>query len=390
MRHLRHVVFICYLLFCFTIALTTFVNSTFLGSIVGASSVGIYYAIGSAITIYLISRSVRTLGRYGNRFYFLMFATIHALSLLCIVLPTNPVLKVFAFVSYLFSGNVLLFSLDIFFERVSGARGRGGTRGMYLLLGNIGWVFTPFVSSIFIDRFGYAGLYAMALGLFSILTICVEIGLRKYKEFNYSPHHMRPRVMQEINKASLKPVIIANFILQFFYSWMVVYTPVYLVTVLGFSWHTIGIIFAIMLSSFVILDYPLGKLADKLGTEKELASFGFLLMAGSVFALSYFHMPSAVIVAIILFISRIGAATVETMTEIHFFKSADDDPRLLSVFRDLRPFAYLIAPLIALPIMAFASFKLLFAVLGVILIIGYFVSLRIEKTRRWWKQVHVE
>jgi MFS family permease len=172
---------------------------------------------------------------------------------------------------------------------------------------------------------------------------------------------------------------------------MIVYTPIYLYQYLGFSWDTIGIIFSVMLATFIILDYPLGRLADYLGSEKELCAIGFLIMAVSVFSLSILNAPTAITVGALLFFSRVGAATVEAMTEIHFFKVAKDtDPGLLALFADIRPLSYIAAPLVGFVALAFLPFKLIFAILGIILMIGFVVSFFLEAKTEWWVRSHRE
>ena len=100
---------------------------------------------------------------------------------------------------------------------------------------------------------------------------------------------------------------------------MVIYTPIYLHEYIGFGWDKIGIIFSIMLLPFVILDFPLGKLSDKIG-EKKMLMAGFLIMTSSVLAIPLMTEPLLWLWAVILFMTRVGAATIESLSESYFFK----------------------------------------------------------------------
>ena len=112
-------------------------------------------------------------------------------------------------------------------------------------------------------------------------------------------------------------------------------------------------------------------------------------MAGSVFSLALLSAPNAVTVGALLFISRIGAATVEAMTEIHFFKVArEDDPGVIALFADVRPLSYVLAPLLGALALALLPFQMIFAVLGIILMVGFVVSLYLEKNDTWWVPSH--
>ena len=165
--------------------------------------------------------------------------------------------------------------------------------------------------------------------------------------------------------------------------------PIYLNQHLGIPWSKIGIIFSIMLTAFVILDYPLGRLADKIGSEKELTAIGFVIMSLTVFGFAFLPALTIPLIGVLLFFSRVGAATVETMTEIHFFKIIDgENPMFLSIFRDIRPVAYVVTPIVATIAMTFLSFKTSFVVLGIFLLIGFCTALTMEKKRTWWQRSH--
>lgn len=388
---MRHVVLLANLLFAFTLALTTYTNSSYVAAGIGTKAVGFVYMISAILTIYILSRACPTLARFGNRKYFLLYAAVHALSLLVLALPLDAFSHAFGLMTYIISASALFFSFDIFFEHTAEIQGRGKARGLYLALSNCGWVLGPLVTATIIHYFGQRGIYAIALFIFIFLVFILEIGLKKYRDPGYTSHKSR-MVLGEVWKApTLRVVVLANFILQIFYAWMVVYVPIYLTKNLGLSWEEIGFIFSVMLTSFVILDYPLGRFADWIGSEKELAAIGFLIMAVSVFGFFFMTTVSVALIAGLMFLSRIGAATVETMTEIHFFKIVSaENPMYVSLFRDLNPVANIVTPVIALTSFALFSFQQSFAVIGTIILLGFCASFFMEVNRKWWSRAHQE
>jgi predicted MFS family arabinose efflux permease len=262
-------------------------------------------------------------------------------------------------------------------------------RGIFLLLGNVGVMTGPIVSAYAISIAGFTGAYIFGLGIFIVLLFSVLHDFKKYEDASYKETHIYSAVLATMKEKTLTSVVSANFILQFFYVWMVVYTPIYLAHYLHFSWETIGLIFTVMLSTFVVLDYPLGKLADWLKSEKEFTAIGFLIMVLSVFALAYVNTPSALVVGIILFCSRVGAATVEAMTEIHFFRiTKESNPGLLALFSDIRPLAYILAPILGTIVLNFLPIQHIFTVLGIILLFGFCISFYMEKHKEWWVENH--
>ncbi len=389
MKSLRRTVFGTNLLFYFSLAITVFINSSFIEKELGEKYVGIIFAISSILTIWAHSNATKHLSRIGGRRYFILFALIQAISLCLIIIPSTNLIQAIAFVFYLTTTNILIFCLDVFFERVMGKHNRGKKRGVFLLLGNMGYVLAPLTTAFLVENFGYTGAYLATLIMITVLIAVVVTRMNNYTDAKYSAHPSNVIIHRVLANRQLRSVIGANFILQFFYAWMVVYAPILLHTHLGLPWKTIGVIFSVMLTTFVILDYPLGRLADKIGSEKELSAIGFIVMAISVFAIAALPLNNVYFIGAIFFFSRIGAATTEAMTEIHFFKTIkDSDSSLISIFRDIRPFAYLIAPIFGALLIPFTPLKSSFAVLGIIMIGGFFISLKMEKRDKWWEKAH--
>lgn len=391
MRTLRNNLFAINLLFFFSLAITTYINSSYIESQVGEGFVGILYAISALITVLIHMRATHALSRMGNRLFFFLYAFIQVLSLILLVIPGTDLMHMVGFVMYLSTSNILIFSLDVFFQRVAGEKDRGKNRGIFLLLGNAGYVLAPLLTANLVDKFGYAGSYVCALMILVGIIVLVFVKMQDYRDAKYSAHPAHVVIHKAIRNKSIRYVLVANFLLQFFYAWMIVYSPILLHTHLGLAWDTIGIIFAVMLTTFVILDYPLGRLADYIGSEKELTVIGFGLMALAVFGLAFLPLTSVLLIGLLFFVSRIGAATVEAMTEIHFFKIIKEtDSGMLSLFRDMRPFAYIVAPILGALLLPFAPLKILFAVLGIIMIAGSYISFKIEKDKRWWSRAHTK
>jgi MFS family permease len=160
---------------------------------------------------------------------------------------------------------------------------------------------------------------------------------------------------------------------------MVIYTPIYLNQTLGFTWDKIGLIFTIMLTPFVLLTYPLGELSDKIG-EKKMLLIGYVIASISTLSIPFIKSTDFWVWALVLFTTRVGAATIEIMTESYFFKrESEKDADAISFFRNTNPLSFVIGPLIALPIIYFLpSFSYLFYILGAILMGGILITIRLK------------
>ncbi len=161
---------------------------------------------------------------------------------------------------------------------------------------------------------------------------------------------------------------------------MVIYSPVYLTSVIGFSWKTLGIILSVMLLPFVLFPFPAGKLADKFG-EKYLMYGGLILITISTIVFANLGPASAILYASVLFLTRTGASTLETMYDSAFFKQvSDSDNAVISTYRMMMPFAYTIGPLVAGLVYALYSYKTLFVSIAIVMFVSILAVFKIKNS----------
>ena len=172
------------------------------------------------------------------------------------------------------------------------------------------------------------------------------------------------------NKDQLR-IALVQFILNFFYSWMVIYLPLLLSKQIGFGWDKIGLMLTIMLLPFLVFQWPAGYLADKKIGEKEILVVGIIIMSAATFIIPSLSYPVFWIWATVLFATRVGASLAEVATETYFFKHVKEkDVSEISVFRMVRSFAYVLAPLISWPVVYFFSYSNSFYFLATFTLLG--------------------
>ena len=156
----------------------------------------------------------------------------------------------------------------------------------------------------------------------------------------------------------------------------------YLFKYIGFDWQSLGLVFTVMLVPFIFIEIPLGKIADKYIGEKEMLTVGFLIMAFSTGLIPFITGKNFWTWAILLFVTRIGAAMVEIMTETYFFKKISDrNINLISAFRSMSSFSYIISPSVVSFSLAFLPFQYTFFILAVLMFFGLRYSLAIKDTK---------
>ena len=376
--------------FIFNLALgiTAYVNSSFMEKFIAPEFVGVLYSIAAIITLLLLSELPKFLNRFGNKKSSCCFILLNMLCLLMLSFGSSRILVLGAFILYLISNSLIIFSVDIFFEHFSKKAAMGHTRGFFLTMLNLGWFLSPAIAVTILQN-GFSLLYMTALSCVFMALVLIIFGLNTFKDIVYKKASIRETLAHIRAYRPLSSVITANFILQFFYAWMVIYSPLYLHQ-LGFDWSNIGIIFTVMLSSFVILQYPLGRFADRIASEKELLALGMFIAGASTIAIAFTTTRSIVVWALLFFMTRVGASMTEVMSEVHFFKEAKEaEPGVLSMFRNMVPLAYSIAPLIGTAILAFFNFQILFILLGALMLYGMHYAFRLENNTTLWKKSHI-
>lgn len=374
-KKIKKIYFLSFL-FSLHIALSAYINSTFLTGIISEKFVGILYAISSLTILFILSKSVNILKNFGNRRLTLIFLLFNILSLVGLITSRNPYFIGLSFVVFTVTNTLVLFCIDIFIEHFGDPSKTGKTRGLYLTIVNIAWMLSPLIAAYLITREGgYQAIYLLAFVMAVAMAIGLVFSVKTFKDKTYKRTPLIETFKYLKTNKHMLAIVAINFLLHFFFACMVVYTPIYLFDHLRFNWDQIGVMFTIMLVPFVIFGLPIGVLIDKYHVSKRfLLKAGFIIMIISTISISFITSTSLSLWALVLFITRVGASMVETTGEIYFFSHVkDEDAYLLSIFRDMTPVAYLVSPLVATIVFMFLPFKYLFIVLGIIMCVAFYL-----------------
>lgn len=362
-------------IFALHISISAYISSVFLTQFISENYVGILYTLASLFTLILLTKSSGILKNLGNRRLTLIFLLINMFSLVGLIISKNPLVVATSFILFTTTNTLVYFCIDIFIEHFGDPKTIGKTRGLYLTILNVAWMVSPIISVFLITKEGgYQAIYILAFIMVLLMTVGLFFSVKTFKDKVYKKTSFIETFKYLRTNPHMFAIVIINFILQFFFAWMVVYTPIYLFSHLNFTWNQIGIIFTIMLTPFVILGLPTGILIDKYHVSKRtLLYIGFIIIIISTSIISFITTKNVAIWAIILFMTRVGASFIETTSETYFFTHIqEEDAYLLGIFRDMNPIAYIIAPLIATCVFIFLPFNYLFIVLSLILLIGLY------------------
>lgn len=380
-KHKLNVIYLLGFLTSLSIALPTYVNSTFLGNYIEQRFIGLIFTAGSILTLITFIHIPKAFRAIGNYRISILLVILNILLLIGLMTATTVLIIAPVFALYITVITLIRLNLDIFLENYSVNEETGSIRGLFFTISNAAWVISPVIVGVILDNGNFWKIYLVsALFLLPVLYM-LRKELLTFKDLIYKDTPFISTLKYIKSKKDMYNIFMANFLLYFFYSWMIIYMPIYLYEYVGFGWEKIGVILTIMLLPFILFQFPAGKLADIKYGEKEFLVFGFIVMAFSSAILPFITSTNFLVWAGALFITRIGASMIEVMTETYFFKKIDgSETHLISVFRNNRSLAYIIAPLMASGFLFFLELKYLFMILGVVMLSGIIYSLAIEDT----------
>ncbi|MDO8751965.1 MAG: MFS transporter, partial [Candidatus Wolfebacteria bacterium] len=249
----------------------------------------------------------------------------------------------------------------------------GRVRNLFLTAWNVGGLAAPLLMGALLAGSNNAYSRVFLAASAALVPFVVLFAVRRIpKGITPKLSHMRDTLLCIMNDCDLASVTVGHLILYLFYIWAPLYVPMYLHTILGIPWSSLGWMFSIMLIPYVVIQYPAGWIADRVLGDKELMFVGFVIAGGALASISLLSPTSSLgLIALILVISRVGAALVESMTEGHFFRRVSEkDINSISIFRGIWPLANFIGPVIGSSILLVGGYQALFALTGGFIIIA--------------------
>jgi hypothetical protein len=349
------------------------------------ASVGLVFAAGALVTfsgflvLPVILRSI-SLKRFAQTLSVIQLVVLTSL----LFSPSVPVIVLLVVLLSAIPA-LIGYTFDVFLEQATTGEGStGNVRGLFIMISSIAAVLSPIsIGYILGDGDAYAKMFALAaatlLPFILLLSTLIKNGVpRKQTSLSFVAN-----VQCLLQSKDIFLGASAHFIMLLFFSWVGIYIPLYLHTELGIVWADLGWVFSIMLLPYVLLEFPIGIMADKWFGEREIMMAGFAIMGLSLAMVSFITIPAITLFLIsVLVLTRVGAAMSEITTETYFFKHVDgSDLNSIGLFRMLRPLGALVGPLIGSFALLFVSLQGLFIILGGICLLGVPLAFFIKDTR---------
>jgi MFS family permease len=361
-------------------AAVSYINSSLLEKFVNNGVLSSLYIVGSLLSILCLLVVPFLLRKYGSVPVFLFFIALEIIAVFGLGSVSIASLVIFFFLIHLSGDPSLYLCLDINMEDNTKEESTTGTkRSILLTISNFAWLLAPLAFIFLINKNGFGKVYLLSgLALIPLFLMVVFL-FKNIKKADTNSSNIFKALKSLKGGGDKVRIIGVQFVLNFFYAWMVIYMPLLLNRQMGFGWDKIGYIFILMLLPFVLFELPAGYLADKKLGEKEILITGFFTMAVATFFIPFLNSPVFWVWGLVLFATRTGASLVEIGSETYFFKHVGkEDTGLISLFRVTRPFAYAISPLLAIPVIYFFSYSTSFFFLAILTLAGLFFIPKVD------------
>jgi len=350
----------------FSQALLAYVMSSYFKQSAGTDNVGIFYLLSYVIVLTILLNLHKLVKEFGKVFVFYLAFILKLTAITALILLPFSVWGIVSLILYIIAGVLVWVSLDAILESSSEDRSSGKIRGINLTIMNAGFILGPLISSKILEEIGFTGIFFVSLIIHSIVF---SVGLISLKRTNYkfrSKLGVKDLIKKVIQRKNVMRIYYISFTLDFFYALMLIFTPLYLLD-LGYSWHQLGVAFTIMLIPFVLIQYPMGILADKKTGEKEFLILAIFIMGISTLIFYRASSPDIVVWTLILLATRIGAALIEILRDSYFYKRIDGhDVDIIDFFRTSRPVAYIAAAILSSLTLFFFPMKAIFLLVSIV------------------------
>jgi len=352
----------------FTVSITSPIFPIFAEKIAGTPEmVGLIASVFGLSAIFINLNITRVFEKYGAIRCLKTGALIFSAVFASYFLIDSPAVLTLMQIGYAAAVCFTWTALSILVNNSSTRRNLGDSEGEYFTFVNLGVLFGLLVGGAIATAFSYSSVFFFASAMFiGIYFISGSIGINYDKNGHKSIKSIRAEAKRFFSNADLRKTYLLNVGLYFWVSIAFLYLPI-IMRSLGLGFKSIGMVFAAIIVPYVLLEYPIGQLAQKEGSRKYL-SLGFLAIAAASI-LIYANFGAIYSMALFFFLASMGAAMIEPLNEMDLNARSRNGKIVenMTIFKTSLRVAYFIGPLTAAALIEFFGMREMFLVLGIIM-----------------------
>lgn len=280
-----------------------------------------------------------------------------------------PVLLVFRFCQGAFTVMAWQVVMTLILD-LSTTKNRGRNMGLFGIFLVAAMGLGPVLGG-FLARIGVFFPYYFAMILSGIVFILSLVLLKEPSEIK----KQQPTLKQSFSIINRHPKLIIpgvfNFVDRFHMGFIIFITPFFLQNVLGLGPELRGMVLGIYALPVMFLQYPMGKLSDRIGRYKPLlvGSLAYGIILSIIGYLGSFHFVILIALFICLGVFA-GFTTPPAMALVGDFVKREDNAMAMGFFNFLGNLGIIIGPLIAGLVATLSNYAMAFFIAGIIELIS--------------------
>ena len=361
-----HLINITSFLMGFVASLLAYVMSFYLKEVMETDNVGVIYLLSHLIILLVLLHLHKIIYFFGKTAILHIVIFFKIISVVGLLAFPISFAGLWFMVLYIVVGTLSWTVLSSILESFSIDNESGRIRGVHLTVTNAGYLMGPLLSTQLLGKYGFEGIFFLSLVIYILMFVFNLVYIRRTNHKFRRKINATALIKKVYKRKNIMRIYYVSFALEFFYALMIIYVPLYLLEK-GFSWDQLGVAFTLMLIPFVLVQYPMGLIADKKTGEKEFLLFSFFILGLSTLMFYFSDSKDIMVWATILVLGRIGAALVEILRESYFFKRIDgNDVDIVDFFGTSKPVAYIAATAISSLMLLFFEINSVFILVSIV------------------------
>ncbi|KKP66903.1 MAG: hypothetical protein UR66_C0003G0057 [Candidatus Moranbacteria bacterium GW2011_GWE1_35_17] len=376
-----HFINITSFLMGFAAALFAYVVSSYFKEVLGTDNVGFIYLLAYLIILFILLHLHKIVYIFGKSFILHLSVVLKIISVCGLLIFPVSFTGIWFMILYTIAGTLSWTILSSILESFSVDNESGRIRGMHLSISNAGYLVGPLLSAQLLNKYGFDGVFFVSLVVYVFILIFNLVYIRRTNHRFRTKINVNELLKKVYKRKNIMRIYYVSFVLEFFYALMIIYVPIYLLEK-GFTWDQLGVAFTVMLIPFVLVQYPVGLMADKKTGEKEFLIFSFFILGISTLLFYLSDSKDIMVWTTILVLGRIGAALIEILRESYFFKRIDgNDVDIVDFFNTSRPVAFIIATAISSILLLFFSTTSVFLLVAIVCFSAIYPALKLADNK---------
>jgi predicted MFS family arabinose efflux permease len=336
-------------LYALHFAIPLYATSTFLEQYIPTAYIGTLYSVSALMTLVLVIYMGKIVKKYHSYKTSMYILSLGILSTVGLAFSQNPYLISSLFFINMVCSFLFLTIINFFIEEFEDPTATGETRGIFLTLINSGILLSALFAGQILSLYSYNVLWLVSASCLVPIFFLIKHNYAHIKDAKIKNPNMLPAIKQIIKDKDIFAIFVSIMTLECFFVTMAIYAPSVLKNNLDIGIETyLSVILPFALIPFVVFPYQLGVIADKKYGEKEMLLIGLFILIIINIVFPNINDVKIFTVAAFLFLARIGAAMIESMCTIYFYKKVKaENISMISLFSSTRVLSYLVMPLIS-------------------------------------------